>query len=74
MILHVEGDDYVREAATIGLLEGIQNDWGNHLVDPELFAIHLLPESRQYWDELNAFWRGGKRYVGKDNEPQRGSP
>ena len=23
--IHAEGDDYVREAATIGLLEGIQN-------------------------------------------------
>ena len=25
--LHQEGDGYVREAATIGLLEGIQNTW-----------------------------------------------
>ncbi len=24
--LHLEGDDYVKEAATIGLLEGIQNE------------------------------------------------
>jgi hypothetical protein len=56
--LHIEGDHYVREAATTGLLEGIQNVWGNNDVDPELFATYLLPESRKGWDKLNAFWRG----------------
>ena len=45
--LHIEGDQYVGEAATIGLLEGIQNVWGNNDVDPELFAIHLSSESRK---------------------------
>ena len=63
--LHIEGDDYVREAATIGVLEGIQNVWANDGVDPELFTTHLLPESRRWWDELNAFWRGERRYVGE---------
>lgn len=63
--LHTEGDDYVREAATIGVLEGIQNVWANDRVDPELFTTHLLPESRRWWDELNAFWRGERRYVGE---------
>jgi len=53
--LHVEGDHYVREAATIGLLEGIQNVWGNQDVDPELFTPYLLPESLKCWDKLNAF-------------------
>ena len=61
----IEGDDYVREAATIGLLEGIQNVWGNNDVDPEEFTPHLLPESRRWWIELNAFWRGERRYVGE---------
>lgn len=37
-------------------------------------TIHLLPERRRYWDELNVFWRGEKRCLGEDNEPQRGSP
>ena len=32
--LHVEGDPYVREAATVGLLEGIPNVWGNNGVGP----------------------------------------
>jgi hypothetical protein len=63
--LHTEGDHYVREAATIGLLEGIQNIWANNGVDPELFTACLQPESRRWWDELNAFWRGERRYVGE---------
>jgi len=47
--LHLEGDPFVREAATIGLLEGIQNNWGHAGVDPELFASYLLPESAKWW-------------------------
>jgi|ERR1022692_643471 hypothetical protein len=69
--LHVEGDRYVREAATIGLLEGIQNVWGNNDVDPEIFTTHLLPESRRWWDELNAFWRGERGYVGEGIPQER---
>lgn len=63
--LHVEGDQFVREAATIGVLEGIQNTWGNSGVDPQLFAAHLLPESHRWWEELSAFWRGERRSVGE---------
>ncbi len=63
--LHKEGDDFVREATTIGLLEGIQNNWGHAGVDPELFAMFLLPVSRKWWDELSAFWRGERRFVGE---------
>jgi hypothetical protein len=63
--LLVEGDHSVREAASIGLLEGIQNVWANSAVDPELITAYLLPESRRWWDELNAFWRGERRYVGE---------
>lgn len=63
--LHVEGDGYVREAATIGLLEGIQNVWSNNNVDPELFAAHLLPESIRWWRSLNDFWNGKSKFVGE---------
>ena len=56
--LHVEGDHYVREAATIGLLEGIQNLWANEGTDPELFVPHLLPVSAKWWQSLNDFWSG----------------
>lgn len=62
---HVEGDSYVREAATIGLLEGIQNVWTNNKLDPELFAPHLLPESLRWWRSLNGFWSGQSTFVGE---------
>ncbi len=63
--LHVEGDHYVREAATIGLLEGIQNVWGNNDTDPELFVPYLLPESVRWWRSLNDFWSGKSKIVGE---------
>ncbi len=55
---HCEGDDYVRESATIGLLEGVQNIAGNSGVDPSLFERWLLPESHRWWLKLNRFWSG----------------
>ena len=63
--LELNGDSFVREAATIGLLEGIQNVWGNNDVNPDLFKQFLLPESLKWWNELNAFWDGERRYVGE---------
>jgi hypothetical protein len=56
--MHVEGDDYVKEAATIGMLEGIQNVAGNSGIDPERFAKYLKPESAKRWRQLNKFWEG----------------
>lgn len=61
--LHIEGDDFVREAVTIGLLEGIQNIAGNSEIDPEVFTPHLLPESLKWWQKLNDFWSGKKPTV-----------
>ncbi len=66
-LLHKEGDPYVREAATIGLLEGIQNN-ASHRFDPEVFLQFLGPETRKWWDELNAFWQGKRKYVGEGLE------
>ena len=63
--LHLDGDAYVREATTIGLLEGIQNVWSNANVDPELFAPYLLPESARWWRSLNDFWAGKSKFVGE---------
>lgn len=54
--LHVEGNPKVREAATIGLLEAIQNIAAG---EPEVLAQvegALGPESREGWEYLNAFW------------------
>jgi hypothetical protein len=64
--LHPEGDAYVREAATIGLPEDIQNLWMSHRIDPEEFGRLLLPVGRKGWDSLDAFWDGKISMVGAD--------
>lgn len=64
--LHINGDEYVKEYATIGILEGIQNVWGNHGSDPEKFAPFLLPVNLKYWHSLNRFWNGEIPFVGFD--------
>jgi hypothetical protein len=68
--LHVNGDAYVREAATIGLLEGLQNVAGHAGIDPESFVPHLRPESSKWWAELNGFWAGTLPYVGAGLKPR----
>ncbi len=57
---HVEGDDYVREAATIGLLENLQNTNIHDITEPDDFIPWLRPQSRRWWDKVDAFWRVGK--------------
>lgn len=69
--LHVDGDEYVREAATIGLLENLQNVAGPAGVDPESFVPYLRPESAKWWAELNSFWAGKHPYVGAGLKPGR---
>ena len=64
--MHVEGDDYVREAATIGVLEGIQNTWGHAGEEADAFKAYLGDESRRWWDSLIRFWEGNIPYVGAD--------
>jgi hypothetical protein len=61
--LHLEGTPWVREFATIGVLEAVQNVWRNAGVDPEEFGDYLGPESRRWWDGLNKFWRGEAPHV-----------
>lgn len=55
----VEGEDWVREAATVGFLE----DLGTQLASSSTGRArdvwrHLGPESRRWWQRLDAFWRG----------------
>ena len=56
--LHVEGTPDVQEAATIGLLEGIQNHAEHTGLDPDRFLPFLRPVSREWWKQLHAFWSG----------------
>ena len=60
--LHIEGDSYVKEAVTIGLLEGLQNNLGN---DERTSLKYLKPETLKWWNELNKFWNGENKYVGQ---------
>jgi hypothetical protein len=56
---HVDGDFYVREAATIGLLEGIQNVASHRTPDrSEEFVHWLRPVTRKWWFKLIAYWNG----------------
>jgi hypothetical protein len=50
--LHVEGDAFVKEAATIGLLEDIQNIAGHDGIDTDAIEAHLQPVSAKAWAEL----------------------
>jgi hypothetical protein len=64
--LHLEGDDHVKEAATIGLLEGIQNVAGHRKVSTEGLEAALGAETRRWWRSLDAFWSGKIPHVGAD--------
>ena len=55
---HTEGDDYVKEAATIGLLEGIQNNASHRDFDTGVFETWLKPETKKWWLKLNRYWDG----------------
>lgn len=62
-LLHLRGDDYVKELATIGLLEDIQLS----LTTPkerECIYKYLKPESKKWWNNLEDFFSGKTGYVG----------
>jgi hypothetical protein len=55
--LYIDGDVHVRRAATVGLLEGIQNVSGGK-TDPEGFVPYLKPRTAVKWQLLNDSWSG----------------
>ncbi len=56
--MHVEGSIWVKEFATIGILEGVQNVWAHDRASLNEFEQMLGPESRRWWLGLNDFWDG----------------
>jgi len=58
---HIEGDAYVREAATIGLLENLQDETIHTSTSPKEIEPFLLPESLKWWRKIEAFWAKGTR-------------
>jgi hypothetical protein len=61
--LEMEGDDYVKEAATVGLLESLQNLNLHTTTSPEKFLLYLGPESARCWDEVRRSWEGYWRWA-----------
>jgi len=57
--LHTEGDHYVREAATIGILESLQNTHLHESTNPQQFVAFLRPVSLRYWRKVEDFWSNG---------------
>lgn len=55
---HTEGDAYVREAASIGLLESLQNLSGGSDRRPTTVEPWLGTESKRWWDKLDRYWAG----------------
>jgi hypothetical protein len=63
---HTQGDAYVSEAASVGLLESLQNQLGGNEsqfrrrdgITANDVVPWLRPKSRRWWDKLNRFWDG----------------
>lgn len=55
---HMSGDAYVSEAASLGLLESLQNlSGGSDRAEPTI-EPWLGPMSRRWWDKLDRYWDG----------------
>lgn len=62
--LHINGDKYTKDFATIGILESVQNVWDRNKADSNEFYAYLLPVSQRYWQSLYDFWSQKVPYVG----------
>jgi len=56
--LHLDDSDRVRNLATVGFLESIQNTWSRELLDANIPFNDLGEESKKWWIRLNRFWDG----------------
>jgi len=56
--LQLNGDEYVQEAAVIGLLEDLQNGHLHTTTTRDDFVPWLEPESLKAWKALIKFWYG----------------
>jgi hypothetical protein len=64
---HNHGDPYVKEAATVGLLEDLQNKSIHASTTPEQLRVFLGPLSAKWWDKLYGFWERGEPLRDDDN-------
>ena len=56
---HLEGEHYVREAATIGFLEGIVSWEEKHREQQKVLESWFRPETARFWVKLHNFWSTG---------------
>jgi hypothetical protein len=56
---HIDGDPYVKEAATVGLLEDLQNSNVVGKEVPSKVLRYLGPESARWWRKVEDFWERG---------------
>src|SRR5690349_7973851 len=54
--LHVQGNEDVRNAVCLGLLESTQNSASHTNLDADCFVRHLGPDLRQCWIEVRRGW------------------
>jgi hypothetical protein len=57
---HIGGDPYVKEAATVGLLEDLQNGHLHRRTRPEDFLPWLQPQTLKWWAKVHEFWTEDK--------------
>ena len=61
---HLTGDSYVKEAASVGLLEDLQNtNLHGQSTTPDDFLQFLLPETQYWWAKVVDFWGKGEIIV-----------
>jgi len=69
-IIHMDGDEYVKEAITIGLLEDIQSFALGEKIELSEFEKYLGRESSKWWKQIDKFWTGKIKYVGETLEDE----
>lgn len=65
--LHLSSVHEVRELATIGYLESIQNTWPQDLLLSNIPFNDLGNESKKWWIKLNSFWNGNLQALIDEN-------
>jgi hypothetical protein len=66
----VEGEHYVSEAATVGLLEDLQNYAQRRNIAFARIEALLGPEGQRWWHKVNAFWSKGELLVDETKLPE----
>jgi hypothetical protein len=66
--LHLSESHKVRELATVGYLESIQNTWPPELLKISIPYNDLGIESKKWWEELNLYWSNKVKYIGESFE------